>query len=70
MTNDELLETFKQYVENTVEIFTAKDLMSLFHINRNKATDFLRKYGVRLGKYCIEREKLLEVLRTEKGNLL
>lgn len=70
MTDEELLETIKQYVKNTVEIFTAKDLMKIFHTNRNKATTFLRKYGIRLGKYCIEREKLLEVLRTEKGDLL
>lgn len=70
MTDEELIEKIRMYVKNEVIVFNAKDLMKIFHINYNKSIAFLKKYGIRLGCYCIEKEKLLEVLRTEKGNLL
>lgn len=70
MSNEEIIETIKALVKSDVGILNAKEIMDIFHINRNKATEFLKKYGVKVGCYCIEKEKLLEILRNEEGDLL
>ena len=32
-------------------------------VNRNKATDFCKKYGTNFGGYCIENEKFKQILQ-------
>jgi len=43
----------------------AKELSEKYHINRNKATNFCKKYGTNFGGYCIETDKLKEILQTQ-----
>lgn len=64
----QLLET----AENSEEIvmYNAQNISQLFNVNLNKSTDFLKKFGVRIGHWQIEKGTLLEVLQKNKGNLI
>lgn len=59
----------EQEVEKIV-IYNYKDISSLFGINENKALNFLKKFGVKIGHWQIEKGSLLEVLRQNKGEIL
>ena len=51
--------------ENLPKLIYAKDIAKNYQINRNKATDFCKKYGTNFGGYCIEVSKFKEILQTE-----
>ena len=43
--------------ENLPKLIYAKDIADNYQVNRNKATEFCKKYGTNFGGYCIEIEK-------------
>lgn len=51
--------------ENLPKLIYAKDIAENYQINRNKATDFCKKYGTNFGGYCIEAEKFKEILQNK-----
>jgi hypothetical protein len=51
--------------ENLPKLIYAKDIAENYQVNRNKATDFCKKYGTNFGGYCIEAERFKEVLQKE-----
>lgn len=55
---------------NAVVMYDYKDISSIFKVNKNKAIDFLKKYGVKVGSWKIERNKLVRLLNEEKGHLI
>lgn len=65
---DDVLEEGGQ--EDNVILYGYKELSDLFGINENKALDFLKKFGVKVGHWQIEKGSLLEVLRENKGEKL
>lgn len=69
---DEVFEDVLQeeQEENTITIYGYKEISKLFGINDNRASDFLKKFGVKIGHWQIEEGSLLEVLRENKGEKL
>ena len=51
--------------ENLPKLIYAKDIAENYQVNRNKATNFCKKYGTNFGGYCIEAERFKEVLQKE-----
>ncbi len=51
--------------EDTPRLIYAKELSEKYPINRNTAIQFCKKYGIKFGGYCIEANKLKEVLQRE-----
>ena len=51
--------------ENLPKLIYAKDIADNYQVNRNKATEFFKKYGTNFGGYCIEIEKFKEILQTK-----
>ena len=51
--------------EDTPRLIYAKELSEKYPINKNKATQFCKKYGTNFGGYCIESDKFKEILQTE-----
>lgn len=51
--------------ENLPKLIYAKDIADNYQVNRNKATEFCKKYGTNFGGYCIEIEKFKEILQTK-----
>ena len=51
--------------ENLPKLIYAKDIADNYQVNRNKATEFCKKYGTNFGRYCIEIEKFKEILQTK-----
>lgn len=51
--------------ENLPKLIYAKDIADNYQVNRNKATDFCKKYGTNFGGYCIEIDKFKEILQTK-----
>ena len=43
----------------------AKEIAEKYRINKNKATQFCKKYGTNFGGYCIELDRFKEVLQNE-----
>lgn len=66
---EEILEDVVQE-ENKISIYGYKEISKLFGINENRAEDFLKKFGVKIGHWQIEKGSLLEVLRENKGEKL
>lgn len=60
----------KNGAEGGVVMYNYKDISSIFKINSNKAIDFLKKYGVKVGSWKIERRKLIKVLNENEGRLI
>lgn len=58
------LEEIKQK-ENLPQLVYAKEIAARYNVNRNKATQFCKKYGTNFGGYCIEVEKFKEILQNE-----
>ena len=69
---DELIEDVVQeeQEESTIITYGYKEISELFGINENRAEDFLKKFGVKIGHWQIEEGSLLEVLRENKGEKL
>ncbi len=64
-----------QLLENTADneqvvMYNAKKISEIFGVNINKSTDFLKKFGVRIGHWQIEQGKLLEILKANAGVLI
>ncbi len=59
-----------QAKENGVVMYNAKKISEIFGVNINKSTDFLKKFGVRIGHWQIEQGKLLEILKANAGVLI
>ncbi len=59
-----------QAKENGVVLYNAKKISEIFGVNINKSTDFLKKFGVKIGHWQIEQGKLLTVLRENAGVLM
>ncbi len=73
---DEVLENIvkdleEQQEDNDITLLDYKEISALLGINNNKASDFLKKFGVKIGHWQIEKESLLRILRENRGkNLL
>lgn len=63
-------ELEKNINTNPVLMYDYKDISSIFKINSNKAIDFLKKYGVKVGSWKIEHSKLVKLLNEKKGRLI
>lgn len=51
--------------EELPRLVYAKEIAEKYRINKNKATQFCKKYGTNFGGYCIEANKFKEVLQNE-----
>ena len=47
----------------------AKEIAEKYNVNRNKATEFCKKYGINFGGYCIESDKFKEILQNNNNVL-
>lgn len=56
--------------ESKINIYGYKEISKLFGINENRAEDFLKKFGVKIGHWQIEEKSLLSVLRENRGEKL
>ena len=60
----------KKQKEGIVIMYDYRDVSKLLGINANKALKFLKKFGVKIGHWQIERGKLLKVLNDNEGRLI
>lgn len=69
---DEIIEDVVQEEQENDDVimYDYKKISDLFRINENKAGGFLKKFGVKVGHWQIEKGSLLEVLREHKGEKL
>lgn len=51
--------------ENLPRLIYTKEISEKYHVSRNKATAFCKKYGTNFGGYCIEADKFKETLQTK-----
>lgn len=56
--------------EDNIIIFGYQEISDLFGINENRASDFLKKFGVKIGHWQIEKGSLLKILREYRGEKL
>ena len=56
--------------EDTPRLIYAKELSEKYPINRGTAIQFCKKYGIKFGGYCIEADKLKEILQTQGITIL
>lgn len=67
----EILKNINQNLEdikkqdNMPRLIYAKEIAEKYNVNKNKATNFCKKYGTNFGGYCIESDKFKEILQTE-----
>ena len=72
----EILKNINQNLEdikkqdNMPKLIYAKEIAEKYNVNKNKATDFCKKYGINFGGYCIEADKLKEILQTKGFQIL
>ena len=66
--NQNLEEIKKQ--DNMPRLIYAKEIAEKYNVNKNKATDFCKMYGINFGGYCIEADKLKEILQTKGFQIL
>lgn len=67
----EEMQLLEQTADNEqVVMYDAKELSEIFGVNVNRSTDFLKKFGVRIGHWQIEKNKLLEILKANAGVLI
>ncbi len=59
------LEDLKKNKELPKLIY-AKEIAEKYNVNRNKATEFCKKYGTNFGGYCIESDKFKEILQNNR----
>ena len=62
------LEELKKNKEYPRLIY-AKEIAENYKVNRNKATEFCKKYGTNFGGYCIESDKFKEILQNNNNIL-
>lgn len=71
---EEILNLLKSINQNLEDLKDEKELPKLIYpkeiaekypVNKNKATEFCKKYGTKFGGYCIERDKFKEILQTK-----
>lgn len=63
------LEAIKQE-NNLPKLLYVKEIAEKYKVNKNKATDFCKKYGTNFGGYCIEANKFKEILQNKGSELL
>jgi hypothetical protein len=77
--SEEILEILKNINQNLEDIkkqdnmpklVYAKEIAETYNVNRNKAIDFCKMYGINFGGYCIEADKLKEILQTKGFRIL
>ena len=56
--------------EDNIIILGYQEIADLFGINENRASDFLKKFGVKIGHWQIEKGSLLKILREHTGEKL
>lgn len=56
--------------QNVPTLLKTKDIVELYHVSRNRATELCKKYGTNFGGWSIEAGKLEEVLRTAGRDIL
>lgn len=67
----EILKNINQNLEdikkqdNMPRLIYAKEIAEKYNVNKNKATNFCKKYGTNFGGYCIESDKFKEILQTK-----
>ena len=65
----EILQNINQNLEDikkekyVPKLIYAKEIAETYNVNRNKATEFCKKYGTNFGGYCIENEKFKQILQ-------
>lgn len=70
MEEDAEIKTVQAEEEDGVVMYDAKRISKTFHVNVNKATAFLKRFGLKIGHWQIEQNKLLRVLAENEGVLL
>ena len=72
----ELLKSINKHLEelthkeDTPRLTSTKELSEKYPINRGTAIQFCKKYGIKFGGYCIEADKLKEILQTQGITIL
>lgn len=72
----EILKNINQNLEdikkqdNMPRLIYAKEIAEKYNVNKNKATNFCKKYGINFGGYCIEVDKFKKILQTEGLQIL
>lgn len=56
--------------ESLPKLIYAKEIAEKYKVNKNKATEFCKRYGTNFGGYCIEADKFKEVLQNEGLKIL
>lgn len=71
MEEEVLEEVFQEEQDkNIVIMYNYRDVSKLLGVNANKALEFLKKFGVKIGHWQIEHKKLLKILTENKGTLI
>ena len=61
------LEEIKKGKQQSLpRLIYAKEIAENYKVNKNRATEFCKKYGVNFGGWCITKEKLKQVLNNNK----
>lgn len=63
------LEAIKQE-NNLPKLIYVKEIAEKYKVNKNKATDFCKRYGTNFGGYCIEANKFKEILQNKGIEIL
>lgn len=76
---EEVIEILKSINQNLEDIkkqnsmprlIYAKEISEKYNVNRNKAIDFCKMYGINFGGYCIEADRFKEILQTKGFQIL
>ncbi len=75
VTEGNVLDNIVKALENQQEdkdiiLLDYKEISAILGINNNKASDFLKKFGVKIGHWQIEKGSLINVLRENQGKKL
>lgn len=70
MEEEVLEEVLQEEDEDIVIMYNYRDVSKLLRVNANKALEFLKKFGVKIGHWQIEHKKLLRILNENEGTLV
>ncbi len=65
----DLLKQIVQKQPKLPKLIYAKEIEKEYPVNLNKATELCKRYGTNFGGYCIEENKLKELLHNANGDL-
>lgn len=71
MEEEVLEEVFQEEQDKDIVImYNYRDVSKLLGVNANKALEFLKKFGIKIGHWQIEHKKLLRILNENEGTLV